>query len=313
MDLSISGLKVLVLGGGGFLGTHLVDGLLKSGVSVRVFDRSKPAPTAMRDGLEIFSGNFVDGSGLEAALQGVDLVYHMISTTVPSTSNADPIADVQSNLVGSLRLLQLMQTAKVNRIVYVSSGGIVYGNPHRVPVPETHPLQPLCSYGVVKVAFEHYLHAYTSLHGLVANVLRVSNPYGTHQHHIGVQGVIPTFIDRLKKGEPIEIWGDGSVVRDYIYVDDVVSALLKAGRCMQSGTYNIGSGVGHSLRDVLRILCEQTGFNADVRYMPQRKFDVQRVYLDITKAQQELDWRPQFSLEQGCADYWRLIKAGSEI
>jgi len=313
MDFSVSGLKVLVLGGRGFLGTHLVDALLQGGASVRVFDRPLREGESARAGVELFGGNFVDGSGLEAALAGVDLVYHLISTTVPSTSNADPIADVQNNLGGSLRLLQLMQAAQVKRIVYVSSGGTVYGNPSQLPVAETHPLQPVCSYGVVKLAVEHYLHMYSELNGLVANVLRVSNPYGTHQHHIGVQGVIPTFIQRLMKGQSIEIWGDGSVVRDYIYVDDVVSALLTAGVRRDSGTYNIGSGIGHTLKDVLRVVCEQTGLNGDVRYLPERAFDVHRIYLDISRAQEELAWRPSFSLEQGCARYWALINACGEI
>jgi len=128
-----------------------------------------------------------------------------------------------------------------------------------------------------------------------------------------VQGVIPTFIQRLMKGQSIEIWGDGSVVRDYIYVDDVVSALLAAGARRESGTYNIGSGAGHTLEEVLRVVCEQTDLIGHVRYMPERAFDVHRIYLDISRAQEELAWSPMFSLEQGCARYWALINADGEI
>lgn len=308
MTSSSSGSKVLVLGGGGFLGTHLVNGLLRQGASVRTVDRHpvlcpRPVPR-----LEVYRGDLTTGSGIEASLRGVALVYHLISTTVPSTSNADPIADVESNLVGSLRLLQMMNTMGVGRIVYVSSGGTVYGNPSIFPVPENHPLNPLCSYGVVKVAVENYLRMFSALHGLTATILRVSNPYGPHQRHLGVQGVIATVFKKILDGQNIEIWGDGSVVRDYIYVGDVVEGMLRAGSCDRSGTYNIGSGVGHCLNEVLEIVCRLTERKPDVTYLPHRKFDVERIILDIGKASRELDWKPSFTLEQGCLHYWNIIK-----
>ncbi|MDQ0621995.1 UDP-glucose 4-epimerase [Paraburkholderia graminis] len=320
-NVDIRARRVLVLGGTGFLGTHLVDALVRGGNAVRVFERYVPAVDASsseRDVLrstgdwhsvEMVKGDFVSGDGLAAALDGVDLVYHLVSTMVPSTSNLDPIADVQSNLVGSVRLLQLMQEAGVKRIVYVSSGGTVYGNPSVLPVPETHALNPLCSYGVVKVAVESYLHMHSELHGLVANVLRISNPYGTHQQHIGVQGVIPTFFKKIADGVPIEIWGDGSVVRDYIHVSDVVSALLRAGARAHSGTFNVGSGTGHSVNEILDVVQQQVGRKASVRYQPQRSFDVERIFLDITKAREELHWQPSLTLDAGCALYWQALCA----
>jgi UDP-glucose 4-epimerase len=318
--------RVLVLGGKGFLGTHLVEAFVREGVSVRTFDRIQPqavgesllgdaaaklSASPLPD-IEAMAGDFVTGSGLAEALDGVDLVYHLISTTVPSTSNADPTFDVQSNLIGTLRLLEMMRAASVRRIVYVSSGGTVYGNPSVLPVPETHPLGPLCSYGVVKVAIENYLHMHAELYGLTANVLRVSNPYGTHQHHIGVQGVIPTFFKKIASGAPIEIWGDGSIVRDYIHVSDVVSALLRAGARDRSGTFNIGSGIGHSVNEILDIVRKQIGSVADVRYLPHRSFDVERIYLDIAKAGAELQWQPLLALEEGCAVYWQALRQQAE-
>ncbi|SEK02154.1 NAD-dependent epimerase/dehydratase family protein [Paraburkholderia diazotrophica] len=318
----VDGKRVLVLGGKGFLGTHLVDAFVRCDIPVRVFDRRArqsldPAlvdvvdsqnDVARTSNIEVVTGDFASGEGLADALDGVDLVYHLISTTVPSTSNANPIADVQGNLIGTLRLLEMMRDAGIRRIVYVSSGGTVYGNPSILPVPETHPLQPLCSYGVVKVAVENYLHMHAELYGLTSNVLRVANPYGTHQHHIGVQGIIPTFFKKIADGSLIEIWGDGSVVRDYIHVNDVVSALLRAGARDRSGTFNIGSGIGHSVNEILEIVQRYVGQQADVRYLPQRNFDVAQIYLDISKAQRELDWQPLLSLDAGCALYWQTIK-----
>jgi UDP-glucose 4-epimerase len=324
--LGVGARRVLVLGGTGFLGTHLVKALAREGVRVRTFDRNQPKVIGKSrldetDGrvlalrlpnVEVVTGDFVTGSGLAEALDGVDLVYHLISTTVPSTSNADPIFDVQSNLIGTLRLLEMMRSAAVHRIVYVSSGGTVYGNPSILPGPESHPLGPLCSYGVVKVAIENYLHMHTELYGLTSNVLRVSNPYGTHQHHIGVQGVIPTFFKKIVDGLPIEIWGDGSIVRDYIHVNDVVSALLRAGARERSGTFNIGSGMGHSVNEILDIVQRQVGSVADVRYLPHRTFDVERIYLDISKARAELHWQPLLALDEGCAVYWQALKQHAE-
>lgn len=318
--------RVLVLGGKGFLGTHLVEAFAREGVPVRTFDRSQPqtmgesllleaatkVSASRLPNVEVMTGDFVTGSGLAEALDGVDLVYHLISTTVPSTSNADPVFDVQSNLIGTLRLLELMRSTSIRRIVYVSSGGTVYGNPSILPVPETHQLGPLCSYGVVKVAIENYLHMHAELYGLTANVLRVSNPYGTHQHHIGVQGVIPTFFKKIADGTPMEIWGDGSIVRDYIYVSDVVSALLRAGARVRSGTFNIGNGIGHSVNDILDIVQKCTGRVADVRYLPHRTFDVERIYLDISKARAELHWQPLLALEEGCALYWQALRQHAE-
>lgn len=314
--------RVLVLGGRGFLGTHLVDAIARCNVPVRIFDRRARqfldhASVDVIDSrdfvagtshVEIVTGDFASGEGLAEALEGVDLVYHLVSTTVPSTSNANPIADVQSNLIGTLRLLEMMRDTGVRRIVYVSSGGTVYGNPSILPVAETHPLQPLCSYGVVKVAVENYLHMHAELHGLASNVLRVANPYGTHQHHIGVQGIIPTFFKKIAEGSPIEIWGDGSVVRDYIHVNDVVSALLRAGARDQAGTFNIGSGIGHSVKEILDVVQKHVGRRANVRYLAQRNFDVARIYLDIAKARTELDWQPLLSLDAGCALYWQAIQ-----
>jgi UDP-glucose 4-epimerase len=317
--------KVLVLGANGFIGSHLVRALVASGIQVRSFVRSNPggdvnAPPDLLEpsltGSEVVAGDFVSGEGVAAALDGVDLVYHLVSTTVPSTSNANPIGDVEDNLGGTLRLLEAMRAAGVARIVYVSSGGTVYGNPSVLPVPETHPLEPLCSYGVVKVAVENYLRMYVQLYGFTAIVLRVSNPYGTHQHHIGVQGVIPTFFKKITAGAPIEIWGDGSVMRDYLHVSDVVSALLRAGERERSGTFNIGSGIGHTVNDILHEVQRQTGIAADVRYLPQRKFDVERIYLDVTRARTELGWSPSLSLEEGCARYWQALQtcaASSEL
>ncbi|CAH2792310.1 MAG: UDP-glucose 4-epimerase (EC [uncultured Caballeronia sp.] len=297
--------SALLLGGSGFLGSYLARALKLRGVNVRIYDRGLHDDT--EEDYVYIKGDFATGEHLAEALEGVDIVYHLISTTIPSTSNAYALFDVESNVGGTLRLLDHMKTAGVNRIIFTSSGGTVYGNPRTLPVPEDHPLQPLCSYGVAKVAIEGYLRLNASLHGLNAAVLRVANPYGPGKARIGVQGFIPTLFANIAKRAPIEIWGDGSVVRDYIYVDDAVDVMLEAASWNGFRLYNVGSGIGYSLLDVLRTVERATGCRANVVYKQGRCFDVDEIYLDISKITSETGWRPKVSLDAGCRLFWAAM------
>lgn len=299
--------RVLVLGGNGFLGRHLVRALCMRGADVRVFDRGLQQPAS--GNIVYCQGDLASGKGLDEALEGVDVVYHLISTTIPSTSNANPAFDVESNLLGTLGLLDKMKAAGVRKIVFTSSGGTVYGNPRQVPVPEDAPLEPISSYGIVKVAIEQYLRLHATLHQFDAAVLRLSNPYGLGETRIGVHGVIPTFFTKTLAREPIEIWGDGTVVRDYLHVDDAVQALVLAAEWPGFRLYNVGSGAGHSLLDILNTIRKVSGMDPDVVFHPPRSFDVKATYLDITRITSETSWRPTIDLEQGCRMFWESFKA----
>lgn len=306
MKLQFKNTNVLILGGNGMLGTHLASSLSRMGAKVSIFDRAIPSEQVSSE-IRGFKGNFSSGEGLKTALIGIELVYHLISTTTPSSSDSDPIRDIQGNLIGSVNLLNEMRVAGVRRIVFASSGGTIYGNPTSLPVAETHKLQPICSYGIVKSAIEHYITLNSALYGLTGNILRISNPYGMAKSKDGL-GAIAAFAKKLLAREPIEIWGDGSVIRDYVYIDDVVRALMSAGLQTNSDTYNIGSGVGHSLKEVLNILQAIAGVDCEVRYSDAREFDVDHIFLDIEKAHQLLGWSPSISLEQGCALYWKSLQ-----
>ncbi|HEY1139206.1 MAG TPA: NAD-dependent epimerase/dehydratase family protein, partial [Lysobacter sp.] len=206
-----------MIGGNGFLGSSVVEGLLADGHRVRVLDRSPARPDVDWGRVDYRIGGLDDRATLQAVLEGVDCVYHLASSTVPGTSNQDPAFDVGSNLVGALNLIAEMADAGVRRIVFFSSGGTVYGNPERIPVDEAHPLRPISSYGVVKVAIENYLSMYQRLGQLDPLILRPSNPYGPRQSTSGIQGAVAAFLGRALNGEGVQIWGDGEVVRDYIY------------------------------------------------------------------------------------------------
>ncbi len=304
----------LVLGGAGFLGSHLTEALLARGRKVRVFDRLH-ADLANLEGLagdwEFRGGDFVNESDLASALAGARTVYHLVSTTLPATSSANPGYDVETNLVATLRLLERAPGEGVERVVFISSGGTVYGRPQSLPITEDHPTEPQVSYGVVKLAIEKYLKLYHRIHGLGYAILRLSNPYGPRQDPAGIQGAASVFLGRVHEGRPIEIWGDGSVVRDYLYVADAVEAMIAAGeRAPAEGTYNVGSGRGVNLNELVEAIREVTGRPAPVTYLPARPFDVPANVLDVTRARAELGWEPRTSLRDGLARTWRWLEAG---
>lgn len=292
-------MKILVLGGNGFIGTHILDELLAAGHAVRVFDRSHEAWRKPLPSVDYFLGDFSDTLLLGEALQGVDIVVHLISTTVPSTSNLDPIADIQSNLVNSVRLFQLMKSAMVDRLVYLSSGGTVYGIPSILPVPETHPLNPVCSYGVVKVAIEKYLGMFEYLYGLKPLIIRASNPFGPRQGHQGVQGVVSTFMHKILSDENISIWGDGKIKRDYLYVTDLARMCRLAAESNLTGVFNAGLGKGLTLIDLVEMIEAATGKKAKVEHVAARSYDVPEIVLDVEKANALLGWSPAISMQQG--------------
>lgn len=300
-------MRALVIGGNGFIGSGLVVRLRAEGVAVRVLDLGLPRNDVSWDGVEFVHGSLADGSILPQVLAGVDVVYHLASTTVPGTSNLDPAADVQGNLVATLGLLQAMRAAGVRRIVYFSSGGAVYGNTDVDRVNESQPLHPVSSYGVVKAAIEHYLHMYRELGELDPIVLRPSNPYGPRQSTAGVQGAVGTFLALAARGEPIRIWGDGEVVRDYLFIDDLVELAARAGLAPGTGTYNVGSGSGHSLNELCRLIAAVSGRTLDVRHEPARNFDVRRIVLDNSAARERFGWTPQIPLLEGIERTWHAL------
>lgn len=296
-------MKVLVLGGNGFIGSHITDELLANGHDVTVFHRSAEKYEGHSDKLRFYLGDYSDAVKLGEAVDGMDVVVHAISTTVPSTSNLNPISDVQQNLISTIQLLDLMTKANVKRLIYLSSGGTVYGNPSQLPVLESHSLNPICSYGIVKVAIENYIRMYQELYGLQAIILRPSNPYGPRQAHAGVQGALSTFLSNTLNHKPITIWGDGETKRGYIYVKDLAKMCSLAVISNIEGTFNVCSGVSHSLNALLKLVETTTDIKPVVSYKPARAFDVKEILLDINKAKQAFSWAPAYSIEQGIAEF----------
>ena len=298
-------MKIVIFGGGGFIGAAIADRLLKDGHHLRIFERPRVPPYrefSADESVEWITGDLMSIHEVTEALDGVDVVLHLVSTTLPKSSNDDPIYDVQTNLVATLQMLNAMVTKKVGKVVFISSGGTVYGSPKYLPIDESHPTEPQVSYGVTKLAIEKYLLIYQQLHGIKANILRVTNPYGERQRVETAQGAVGVFLSRALQDKPLDIWGDGSVTRDYIYVADVAEAFAKAVMYDgQKSVFNISSGVGTSLNELIAVLERVTGKPIPRNYLPGRPFDVLTSVLDNTLAKQELGWQPRTSLEEGIA------------
>lgn len=296
-------MKYVVFGGAGFIGSAICDLLLKEGHSLRIFERV--GVTAYRifkdfENVEWVNGDILNTQDVNAAIKNMDGVIHLVSTTLPKSSNEDPIYDVQTNIIASLNILNAMRQLNVNRIVFISSGGTVYGNPIHLPITENHQTEPNISYGITKLTIEKYLLMYEKLYGIKSIILRVANPYGERQKIETAQGAVGIFLTKTHQGLPIEIWGDGSVERDYIHVSDVANAfscaLKYAGKC---SIFNIGCGLGVSINSLLDTIEKVTSQKTQRIYKDARVIDVPVNYLDNQLAKKELGWFPKLDLEEG--------------
>jgi UDP-glucose 4-epimerase len=295
-------MKCLVLGGGGFIGSHLVEALLAAGHLVKVFD----SPTAryldhlQRKGADVLTGNYLKLEDIRHALTDIDIIYHLISATVPQTSNDNPIFDVEANVIGTLQLLDEARKNRIKKIIFSSSGGTVYGIPQEIPIKEIHSTHPISSYGICKLTVEKYLHLYWTLYGLDYTILRISNAYGVRQPARATQGVISSFMDKILHGEELTVLGDGSVIRDYIYISDIVDAMVKAASYAGNHKiFNIGAGQGHSIKDIVDSFEKVIQHPLQLKYLPARSFDVPVNILDISLAVNYLKWSPKVGLQDG--------------
>jgi UDP-glucose 4-epimerase len=294
-------MRVLVLGGSGFLGSHIVDKFLAEKHDVTVYDlypeRFRRSPKAIK----FVTGDFGNAGALsELIATGFDSVIHCVSTTTPKSSNESPEFDIQSNVIGTLNLLDICVRNKCGKLVFLSSGGTIYGNIGTLDqVDELHSVRPMCSYGVSKLSIEHYLDVYRHLYGLDYVALRLSNPYGERQSPLRALGALTVFLHRTLKRQPVEIWGDGSVTRDFIYVGDVADAVYMATVKPISGVYNVGTGLGLSLHDVLEQIKDGTGLEPTVSWMAARSFDVPRIVLNSTKLRDATSWQSRTTIQAG--------------
>jgi UDP-glucose 4-epimerase len=303
-----------VFGGGGFIGTNLCARLAAAGFKVRAFGRSRLFPEALRD-VEWVEGDLSDRAAIARVLEPSTIVYHLIHSVLPAAPSG-PHADPRHNVASTLQLLDACQDAGVARVVFVSSGGTVYGNAAEIPTPESAPTAPASPYAASNVAIEQCLAARERQNGLEYRVLRATNPYGPFQTANKKQGVVAAMIRSALQNERFEVWGDGSVIRDFVYVDDVVSALLLAAEDRSSHrVFNIGSGQGRSLLEVIAATERIIGRPLRIDWRPARASDVPVSVVSIERAKHALGWRPSVDFVEGLdrtVSWWRRrLSAGS--
>ena len=310
-------LKCLVFGGCGFIGSHLVDHLMLNGYLVKVFDKTKVNTNNIQrhlNSIELVRGDFANKEDLKLAIRGTDYIFHLIGTTVPQSATQNPIYDLESNVISTINMLEIAKTAGIKKIIFASSGGTIYGIPQKVPLSEIHPTDPISAYGISKLIVEKYLQLYWHLHGLPYVSLRIANAYGERQEPEGTQGAIAVFLGKIFHGEPVRSWGDGRVVRDYIHVKDIVAAFLAAMETEQQEhrIFNIGSGKGLSLNDLVAVMKRISASDFPVQYTEARKIDVPVNVLDISLAKSLLNWEPRVPLEEGLRRVCNYLRMQSE-
>jgi UDP-glucose 4-epimerase len=303
-------MRALVTGGSGFIGAHLVDALIALGWKVRVLDLFDRRFGLSPAGVDLIRANISNDYAVREALADVDVVFHLAWGTIHEVATRDPLQDIETNVMPSVQLIDHCHSTGVRRVVFFSSGGTVYGPAQHLPVTEAHPTHPISAYGITKLAVEKYLQMYHHLYGLEYAILRPSVPYGPGQDPRRRQGAINVFLYRAARGEAIEIWGDGSVIRDYFYISDLISAAVQAATVEGlegERVYNVGGGQGYSLKDLVDVIRKTTGRTAKVVYRPERRFDVPSVVLDTSQAAAYLNWSPKIQLPDGVERTWRWI------
>lgn len=306
-------MKSLVIGGNGFIGSNLVNALLRDGSEVRVFDRYPSRFQEPHPKVEYISGDLGNHGEVRDVVKGIDTVFHLAYTTLPHTSNEDPVYDVRTNVIDTVQLMQSCTQANVKKFIFISSGGTVYGAPRTLPIVEDHVNEPICSYGITKLTIEKYLSLYLHLQGLEYVVARLSNPYGELQNPDAKQGAVAVFLKNVLHEKPITIWGTGEVVRDYIYIGDAISALIAAVHYSPSKSepriFNVGAGQGYSLNQLVDAMRDVIDSKIEVVYTAGRPEDVPANVLDIKRAGQFLGWQPKVDLRDGLSRTWTWLKS----
>ena len=305
--------KILVTGGAGFIGSHVVDRLLEMGHDVAVVDDLTSGRTANLSPKATLYETDIAGPELDDVLRAErpEVVCHYAAQISVPQSMRDPVADANTNILGSLNLLQSCVRNGVRKVVYTSSGGAIYGEPQYLPCDEAHPVNPLSFYGASKYAVEKYLYVYRLEHGLDYTALRLGNVYGPRQDPTGEAGVVAIFARAMLEDRPITIFGTGEQERDFVYVRDVVEASVAAFEQGGGESFNIATGAGTSINRIYALLKASSAYTGEASYGPARPGDVFRIYLDVAKAREGLGWEPRYSLEDGLRETLQWFRDGA--
>ena len=306
-------MRALVTGGAGFIGSHLVDRLVDEGWDVVVLDNLSAGKieniSRSKNRVEMVVGDIRDKTTIEKAMKDVQTVFHEAAQVNVMRSVEDPFEDLDINVHGSLLLLEESVKAEVEKVVYASSGGAVYGDPQIIPVSEEFETNPLSPYGASKLMVEKYLKCFYEVYDLDYVILRYGNVFGPRQDPFGEAGVISIFLSQVLKGESPVIFGDGFQTRDFVFVEDVVEANMKA---LQYNSFprifNIGTGIETSVNEIFSTIISIAGAKLPPKYSPERKGEVKRIALDISRSFEKLSWTPKTTLDEGIKKTWEWMQ-----
>lgn len=291
-------MKIIIFGGAGFIGKNLVRAFAEKKYDIVVYDRIDVPFSA--DRVRYVQGNLSDVDTMADIISQGDIVVHLAWNGVPADQLADAAQNIISDLIPTVRLFSACVKKHAKKIIFMSSGGAVYGKPQDIPMSEAHPLEPLSDYGINKLACEKYLKTLTVGTETQGIVLRLANPYGPFQRPFGKQGVVATFLASALLDKEICVWGDGSAVRDYVYIDDVVKAVCAAVNYSGSETvFNVASGEGNSVAEIIQTIERITGKTLNKTYKSAYVAEVGRNILDCTRISSEFGWSATTTLEKG--------------
>ncbi len=308
MDISI---PIVITGSSGFIGKNLIAGL-KAQSYKKIIGIDKVIDQGLNERYkphEFVNINFFDDEILRDVIPNGSLVVHLACTSNPRVSEIERDKDITDNVIGTLRLMDVCLEKNVKNFIFLSSGGTVYGRPEQTPIPETHCCRPICSHGVMKLMIENFLNVYHEINNFNYVIVRGSNPYGWGHNPNKKQGIINVFINKIISGEKLEVWGDGKVVRDYIYIDDFTDGLITVIKSdVNADILNLGSGKGYSILEILEALRSTVTKDLLVDFIESRKIDVPVNILDIKKISDKLGWTPKYNLEEGIAATYDKLK-----
>ena len=307
--------KILVVGGNGFIGSYVVDALAVRGHDIAVFDRfGDSSPRYLATGVEAIAGDFLNVGEVRAAVRDREIVLHFLSTTDPASAEDDPTLDIRTNVTSSVDLFQICVEEGVRKVFFASTGGAIYGDQDEELFGESDQTLPVSPYAIGKLTIENYLRYFRRKHGLAYTVFRISNPYGPRQNPAKRQGVIPIFLRHVAHSEPVQVFGDGSMVRDYLYVEDLAEMVATA---VTQGTtkdlYNLGAGMGNTVNEVIAAIRRATDREVTVTNTPTPPTFVHRVTLDIDRYVSEFGAPRLTGLDEGISKTWEEMSGDVSV
>lgn len=309
--------RLLVLGGSGFIGSNLIGVALNGGHTITNFDRPGTSPSLFNPhpAYRFVPGYLNDNSHLRNVFnqEPYDCVVHLVSSLIPSSGYDEFFNDRDVNLTACYEIVKNMMNNGCRKIIYFSSGGTIYGKNGRGINNESDDLCPQTYYGYSKLAIEEFLKFSSRIYDINHLIVRPSNPYGSGQNLYGKQGLISVALGKILQNQPIEIWGDGQVIRDYLHISDLSNAISALINCKeQNEVFNIGSGIGHSVNQIVEIIHQVTGINTGLNYKPARPVDIPINILAIEKLKLKTDWYPRVDLEEGIALLWKEMQNNAQ-